>query len=252
MSQLRSRVIGAVSAAACLFTILPAHADGYSPGYAAPLLRVSPWTGFYGGANGGAIVDGDAHWDFDGLGLQNLPQFGDDVDGEVWGGHVGYNYQFANFVLGIEGDGSWGSIDGSEPCENTATFTCTTDIDQLYSVRGRAGYAFDHLLVYGTAGWAWAEVSIDAVPNAGGVSFFGDSSLDGFVYGGGAEYKLHSNISVGVEALHYDFDESIAWSASAPAGPPLGYQDFDTDFTVVRGRLSFHFDHADRVAAPLK
>jgi hypothetical protein len=47
MSQLRSRVIGAVGAAACLFTILPAHADGYSPGYGAPLLRVSPWTGFY-------------------------------------------------------------------------------------------------------------------------------------------------------------------------------------------------------------
>src|SRR4051794_538767 len=64
----------------------------------APMLSSTPiaynWSGFYLGAHGGW---GFGHGDFD--------------DGFVVGGQLGVNWQFNNFVLGAEGDGSftdWG------------------------------------------------------------------------------------------------------------------------------------------------
>src|SRR3954454_17421689 len=72
----------------------------------APMLSTTPiaynWSGFYIGAHGG--------WGF-GNGEAN----GDPVDdGFVVGGQIGVNWQFNQFVLGIEGDGSfvdWGAVE---------------------------------------------------------------------------------------------------------------------------------------------
>jgi len=57
----------------------------------------------------------------------------------------------------------------------------------------RGGFAFGRFLVYGTGGAA-----------------FQDFNDVGWVAGGGGEYALTDNVSVGVEYLHYDFggDES--------------------------------------------
>ncbi len=93
-------------------------------------------------------------------------------DGFVIGGQVGVNMQWNSFVLGVEGDGSfvdWGA--------NKAVGTA----------RARGGFAFDRFLVYGTGGAA-----------------FRDSDV-GWVAGGGGEYALTDNVSLGVEFLHYDF-----------------------------------------------
>jgi outer membrane immunogenic protein len=126
----------------------------------APMLSTTPiaynWSGFYIGAHGGwGWGDGD----FD--------------DGFVVGGQLGVNWQFNNFVLGAEGDGSfvdWGNTDA------------------VGTVRLRGGLALDRFLPYITGGAA-----------------FGDDI--GWVAGGGVEYALTDNVSAGVEFLHYDFDE---------------------------------------------
>jgi outer membrane immunogenic protein len=130
---------------------------------------------------------------------------------------------------------------GAEICENNASYQCNTDIGNVFTVRGRLGYAFDHLLVYGTAGWARADVSLSA-PQTNA-----KDEVDGYVVGGGAEMKIAHNVSLGAEALYFNFDDTVApWVTTnccgVPPGPNVGQQNFEADFTVVRGRLTLHLN----------
>lgn len=93
----------------------------------------------------------------------------------------------------------------------------TKDLDWFSTFRGRAGYAFDHFLVYGTAGAAVARIR--STTNV----LFGNDALDffntnlvgqttdtrwGWTAGVGAEYALGSNWSIKAEYLHLDFGHS--------------------------------------------
>jgi len=131
----------------------------------APMLSTTPlaynWSGFYIGAHGGWAF-GDGAFD----------------DGAVVGGQIGFNWQFNNFVLGVEGDGSWADVGGA---------------DSLETIRARGGFAFDRFLAYGTGGGA-----------------FQDFEDLGWVAGAGVEYAFTDFVSAGVEYLHYEFDDASA------------------------------------------
>lgn len=105
-------------------------------------------------------------------------------DNDLAGGvHLGHNWQNGQFVYGAEGDVS---VSG----------------DNFGSIRGRLGFAGNSWLVYGTVGLAV------------------DDDSEGLVAGGGLEYKVAGNVSIGAEALYYDLDD---------------------DFTFIRGRVSWRF-----------
>jgi opacity protein-like surface antigen len=81
----------------------------------------------------------------------------------------GYNFQTGSWVLGIEGDFSWSGIkknfDDSAPelffCTiPDSPIKCATDLRWLGTDRARLGYAWDRLLVYGTAGVAYGNVRV--------------------------------------------------------------------------------------------
>jgi outer membrane immunogenic protein len=164
----------------------------------------------------------------------------EDDDVTLIGGiHVGYNWQSGARVFGVEADASFG--DG---------------VEYLASLRARLGYAIDNLLLYLTAGVAFAGFDDKTVVMSVGdwykksVNFAGDSEV-GFVVGAGAEYKLSSNWSVGVEGLYYMFgdgDDTIEhdgyWKQSK-----IVHED-DNDLFVVRARVSYHFQ--DDYEEPLK
>jgi len=72
--------------------------------------------------------------------------------GVLIGGTAGFNYQIGSWVLGVEGDGDWANLNGTTFNASCAPVGCTTQSSWLATVRGRAGYAWDRLLVYGTGG----------------------------------------------------------------------------------------------------
>ena len=82
------------------------------------------------------------------------------TSGFIFGGTLGANYQAGSLVFGVEADGDWANSSGF------GTFTtaslcaggCLTTRIWLATVRGRAGYAFDRFLVYGTGGAAFGNV----------------------------------------------------------------------------------------------
>jgi outer membrane immunogenic protein len=203
------------------------------------------WSGLYiGGHLGGIWSDKSKsngyNWDWCEKEWEkaNWLKFSDDDDkGLIGGVHVGYNWQSGAKVFGVEGDVSFG--DG---------------VDYLASVRARLGHSVDNFLFYVTAGVAFAGFDDQTVkltsPWHETFKFDGDTKV-GAVVGGGAEYKLAANWSVGVEGLYYFFGDS-------KDSETFGYYDglklnheTDNDMFVVRGRLTYHFTD-DRYDAPLK
>src|SRR5690606_20911356 len=72
-----------------------------------------------------------------------------DIDGFDGGVYAGYNFQFDNFVLGLEGDALLSGVEGSGGGYN---------LEQNWSgsLRARAGYSLESFLLYGTGGLAVA------------------------------------------------------------------------------------------------
>ena len=145
------------------------------------------WTGFYLGINGGGGW-GRSQWD-------GVGRF--DVSGGLIGGTIGYNWQFGQAVVGIEGDIGWSGISGSTTVLCPAG--CETRNHWLATVRGRVGYSFDRFLPYLTAGLAFGDI------NATTPGFPGGSiTTAGWTVGGGLEFGVLPNVSVKAEYLYVD------------------------------------------------
>ena len=223
-------------------------------GYEAPPAPV--WGGLYvGGHVGGLWNDGgdfsklerwkkwcrgetDQEWsDWKKVEHVKFSDDGDDVT-LIGGVHAGYNWQSGARVFGVEGDVSFG--DG---------------VDYLASLRARLGYARDNLLLYVTGGVAFAGFDDTSTVMSGkywkkSVDFGGESEV-GFVVGAGAEYKLASNLSIGVEGLYYAFGDGDDSKVDGNKWKQykVVHED-DNDLFVVRARMSYHFQ--DAYDEPLK
>jgi len=179
------------------------------------------WTGFYAGVQvGGAWAEDDASIENPGIPFPPpifIP-FTVDMKGVIGGGHVGYLWQFNQFVLGVEG-----SIDGANLEEAFVVGVCplfcgnaTTESNIQGSFRGRAGVAFDRALIYGTGGLAFAKITntYDTTQFGGGFASIEDWHT-GWTVGGGIEYALANNWSVRAEYRYSDFGDFIDKSSVA-------------------------------------
>ena len=114
---------------------LPARTYTKAPVAVAPIYN---WTGFYVGAMGGYAKE---NADF-------AP-----VGGGFAGGTLGYNFQSGAVVFGIETDAAWSDISATIGTPGVATLS--TKFEEIGTVRGRIGYAFDQVLVPGIADEQW-------------------------------------------------------------------------------------------------
>jgi outer membrane immunogenic protein len=174
------------------------------------------WTGFYVGANIGSTFNDTTTVEFLSVEIAEL-----EYDNSLVGGiQVGYNYQTPrNVVFGIEAD--IGILDDEGVLFDEVT-------SYLASVRGKLGYSFGKTMVYGTAGLAIQGLQDDIS------DFVEDDTALGWVAGGGIEYKLFNNVSLGAEALYYQFENEAL----------LDLVDLDREFWTVRAKLNYHFTSA--------
>jgi outer membrane immunogenic protein len=177
---------------------------------AAPVM-IDPsynWTGFYVGIQGGGSWGRSTHID-QFSGLADTPTF--DVNGGLFGGTVGYNWQAANWVFGVEGDWSWSGQRGSSIDSGpvgTPIFSSFTKENWLATVRGRVGYAANNVLFYATGGYAAASVEAGVTSTATGFVFDrGTSTRSGWTGGGGVEWGFAPNWSAKVEYLYVKLED---------------------------------------------
>ncbi len=163
---------------------------------------VYDWSGAYIGVNAG-LGFGDSTY---------IPSGSPDPDlagdGYLIGGYAGYNYQMSNFVMGIEGDVSFGEVNP----ENTID-QVEQDVDLFASIRARLGYAHGRTLAYLTGGVAWAdsEIYLPQFDASESKTHFG------YVVGGGLEHAWTDNFVGRIEYLFadlgskdYDFPQACA------------------------------------------
>ena len=210
----------ALTGSAALAADLPSRAP---PPVYLPPAPIFTWTGIYvGGQVGYAWTSGNNQFTgfdpfFDG-GTFLSSSIGGTPSGVIGGGHVGYQVQLpqwswfssSGIVIGVEG-----SVDGTS-INNTvfdpfSELAVRTQVPVEGSIRLRAGVAWDRLLVYATGGAAFTSIKDTYTDWTGfvtGVPLAYEAitkNRSGWTVGGGLQYAVTDNWSVGVEYRYSDF-----------------------------------------------
>jgi len=186
--------------------------------FAAPLLisfanaaQAADWTGFYVGGNGGYGL-AKATADFSGFGVPLLSG-SEKLDGAVYGGQAGYNYQIGRVVLGVETDlmGTSQKATGSQVCPAATCGIAVTEssddsIPWLGTLRLRGGFAIDRFLIYATggAGYGLFKSTQTLTTLLGSVTTSASDQRLAWVAGAGIEAAITRNWSVKLEYLYLD------------------------------------------------
>jgi len=151
----------------------------------------------------------------------NVSNSGAKPSGFAGGVTGGYNWQSGNVVFGLEGD-----IQGSTADDRFANYKFSNP--WFGTVRGRIGYAFNNVLVYGTGGLAFG--SLDTESTLTGLQQSKTSA--GYTVGVGAEVGIYQNWTAKIEYLYVD----LARNDYALTGTSNGL-----DFGTVRLGVNYHF-----------
>jgi outer membrane immunogenic protein len=248
----------ALAAAACVqfahAADLPVAPVAPAPAYYRPALY--DWTGFYVGGHVGAGLLQDTYTSTTTTPLQSAGSATSvTTSGFVGGAQAGFNYEFAPWVVGVEGSYTWTNLDGSTiapTLESPAANERSRSTPNWFAAAtGRVGYAADTLLIYAKGGVAWMGARYrEDVLNGGGVtasSFSVNNTRTGFVVGAGLEYGFVEGWSGKIEYDFYDFGTSnYVFNVVEPVGgtgvvQPVSIQSYVHTFTV---GLNYRFNWA--------
>jgi outer membrane immunogenic protein len=223
----------ALSADLPLYTKAPAAA---SPAY--------DWTGFYAGVFGGYGFGN--HNVNNANGAAGFANFTANYssEGGIAGGEAGYNWQSGSIVLGVEADGFWSGIKGSDTTQVLAGSFAVTGIDATSlrdgaTVRARGGIAVDRLLLFFTGGWAYGNfqhTNTDVTFGLGVDQF--TTHRSGLAAGGGIAYATTDNLIGKIEYRYYDYGRFVR---AAPLNGAAPYT-VDNTYSVVTIGLDFKFN----------
>ena len=198
--------------------LAPTRMYAKAPVLKAPAAFVQPynWTGFYVGGSVGVL---NGQLDMDYRNPVPLPGFQPTANprfaGALGGVQAGYDYQTGKWVFGVEANINATNARGARPCQVTFVVTCEDKKDWIGTATARAGYAFwNRALVYGRAGVAYTNTTINAVCNGNSVLFritcpAGDSQTRaGWTVGFGTEFALTQNWTVRGETNYYDLGKT--------------------------------------------
>jgi outer membrane immunogenic protein len=177
----------------------------------APVAAPYSWTGFNVGVQGG-YGWGDEN---DNLSAYRVPADHFSANGAIGGAHVGYDQQFGSLVLGVRGEIDASGLSGSAtafiPNSPSVCFEgCSVSFRNTWQafLLGRAGVAFDRLLVYAVGGLAVGDDRESVTTNIfEGTP--GTASQTKTLYGGaiglGAEYAFDEHWRLGAEWRYASF-----------------------------------------------
>lgn len=224
-------------------------------------LPTPMWKGFYVGLNAGGIWSNSGSANVETYPIYqplltnsaNSPYYTSgngslnigSTSGFIGGGQLGYNWQPGylnnNLVFGFEADiqgvvstgNTTRSVNRISPLSNGGSLlnsmNANGNMDFFGTVRGRLGYlVMPTLMVYGTGGLAYGNVSYSVNLSQNGLAASGDANQIawgsgyysnvqvGWTAGGGAEWMFMPNWSAKVEYLYYDLgDNNLAINTTA-------------------------------------
>jgi outer membrane immunogenic protein len=207
------------------------------------------WSGFYIGANGGWGSSRKC-WDINNNFGAIVPPFREgchDATGGVAGGQIGYRWQASAWVFGLEAQGDWADLRGS----NTSLFFVPVGVDSNRSkidafglFTGQVGYAWNNVLWYVKGGAAVTDDKYKGFVTTTGVVF--DTAKEtrwGGTVGTGLEYGFAPNWSVAVEYDHlFMGNRNVSFTSVLP---PIGSfsrtDNIRQDVDLITARVNFRW-----------
>jgi outer membrane immunogenic protein len=249
-----------VSAIGLVAMVAPASAADLA---ARPYTKAPPpmvaayydWSGFYIGANGGGAWSRKC-WDVDPFTLRSLnlagavvpttvagPEGCHDATGPTAGGQIGYRWQAASWVFGLEAQGNWADLKGSNPSlvPFFAGDSNRSRIDALGLFTGQVGYAWNTFLLYVKGGAAVTSDKYDSFNTLTGVTI--DTAREtrwGGVVGVGGEFAFTPNWSIGLEYDHlFMGTRDVSFSFSTPPFAFSRSESIRQDVDMVTARINY-------------
>ncbi|WP_445220467.1 outer membrane protein [Bradyrhizobium sp. Pa8] len=218
------------------------------------VTRIYDWSGFYIGISGGG---GSAHqcWDVvNAGGLVVAPPLAmgcNNATGGTAGGQIGYRWQIANSVFGLEAQGNWADFKGSNANLAFAGVQDESKIGAFGLFTGQVGYAWNNVLLYVKGGAAVASNKYRVFDFATGLTIDnGSEPRWGGAVGAGLEFGFAPNWSVGIEYDHLFMghrDVDFFFSAGiggVPVGARAGTARIGQDVDVGLVRVNYRWDGA--------
>jgi opacity protein-like surface antigen/outer membrane receptor protein involved in Fe transport len=229
-----------------------------SPAMAAELRRAVPafalpskdynWTGFYIGGHG---QFGRSSTDGSTVDLAT-PAAASAISGNLpgWRGGVqlGFDYMMpSRIVLGLAADVTSGGTRTAATTDAFGTAAIQTTVFDSETVRGRLGYAFDNVLVYATAGWAWSSnqyVRTQLTGTLNNATAGADEAvniyLGGWTAGGGVSVAFAQDWNVFAEYRYTNFGSTTI---------ALALSELTTTFTTKISAIEFGVNYKFNVGA---
>jgi outer membrane immunogenic protein len=179
----------------------------------AMIPAVYDWSGFYAGLNGGGASSREC-WTLTSIAGTTLtppPSEGcHSASGGMAGGQIGYRWQAASWVFGVEALGDWADLKGSNASLTAfIPYTNQTKIDAIGLFTGQVGYAFNTVLLYVKGGAAVTDnkySSFFPVGNIFAAAFVPFNAQTearwGGTVGAGVEFSFAPDWSIGFEYDH--------------------------------------------------
>ena len=174
------------------------------------------------------------------------------ASGATAGGQVGYRSQRAAWVFGLEAQGNWADLTGSNPSQNPvfAGVANRTRLDAIGLFTGQVGYSWNALLLYVKGGAAVTRDKYDSFLTAplgplptGFIADRGSETRWGGVVGVGGEYAFAGNWSVALEYDHLFMgsqDVGVVYDPAFVAA--LNHNEhISQDIDMVTARINYRF-----------
>jgi len=214
---MRKILIGAIGAVALSVSAPASAADlaarPYTKAPSPAVAAIYNWGGFYIGLNGGGASSHKC-WDLNGLAegpgrpitpvSPAISEGCHDATGGLVGGQIGYRWQASSWVFGLEVQGDWADLKGSNLSVAFLNpgIADQTRIDAIGLFTAQVGYAWNNVLWYVKGGAALAHDRYNGIEVA--VPLGGDQATEtrwGGAVGTGIEFGFAPGWSV---ALEYD------------------------------------------------
>jgi outer membrane immunogenic protein len=251
---MKKLLLGAMGIAAMLTTGASAAdlaARPYTKAPAPMIAAAYDWSGFYIGLNGGGASSRKC-WDnnslnFFGFIIQNNPAVAEgchDATGGVVGGQVGYRWQAGTWVFGLEAQGDWANLRGTNASIHPLLPGATnrSKIDAVGLFTGQIGYAVNNVLFYVKGGAIVVNDNYEGLITATGAVFDRASETRwGGAVGVGLDYAVTPNIVLGIDYMH-GFMGSRDITLTTPVGGVFSRTDrIRQDIDMVTARISYKF-----------
>lgn len=226
---------GFLTAILLLFSTAAFAADRLPPSLE-PVVHADKWSGFYVGINGGW---GRSHDNRQILGFGTIGSY--DASGSSAGGQIGYRWQTRGWVFGLEAQGNWADISGSNGNFAVRGGSVRSKMDAFGLFTGQVGYVWSDVLLYAKGGLAVTDRNYQFFAPGGALaSETGfDTRISGTA-GGGLEFGFAENWSLGIEYNHI-FNDHHNVTFITPSG--LRAEGFGSGggTDLVLGRLNYKF-----------